>query len=227
MNFETRKNILNKVYELYDSFSADLDLACKKGCSACCTCNVTMTSLEGYGLLDKLKADDKQDLLEKLKETATKKRFQPKITVNHMADLCSKGEGLPEEEIGPDWGSCPLLSEDKCPVYEERPFECRSFCSKVNCQEKGFADMDPFVISVNNLFRQYIEHVDMFSITGNLTDMLLFLESNKNREFVRGSDQIRIPSLIPNQSANIMMIPPEHSERIQPILQSLQQVKIS
>ena len=50
---------LNRVYEIYDAFSSTLDLACKEKCAHCCTTNVTMTTLEGYKIVDDLIATGK------------------------------------------------------------------------------------------------------------------------------------------------------------------------
>jgi hypothetical protein len=43
----------------------------------------------------------------------------------------------------------------------------------------------PFVITVNNLFLQYIEHIDFHGCSGNLSDVLLFLKSKERLESYR------------------------------------------
>ena len=45
MALEKKLGALNRVYKIYDDFSAALDLACKPKCAHCCTTNVTMTTL--------------------------------------------------------------------------------------------------------------------------------------------------------------------------------------
>ena len=52
MVLEQRLDVLNKIYKLYNDVTKSLDMACKKYCSACCTPNVTMTTLEGYLIAD-------------------------------------------------------------------------------------------------------------------------------------------------------------------------------
>ncbi len=224
MDQATRMNLLKQVYAIYDDFVSTLQLACKIKCAECCTCNVTVTSLEGYGILERLKAENRQDLLEKLKTVKEQKRFQPKITTNQMADICSQGQDISDEDIDPNWGACPLLVEDECALYDQRPFECRSFCSTINCREAQQAKMDPFVISVNTVFRQFIEHMDSSGASANFTDMLIFLESSENKAVLFNEDQPPKFPLIRNFPAKILMVPPEHVEKIRPIYNALQKI---
>jgi Fe-S-cluster containining protein len=227
MDLEQRIGILRKIYTIYDEFIKDYDLACKKGCAACCTRNVVLTSLEGYGIIKEIEQENKKDLFEALNVEGKRKRFQPKITINKMADLCTRDEELPrEEQANPLWGRCPLLSNKTCPVYENRPFECRSFCSSVNCEEEGEADLDPYIMSVNNVIRQYIEHIDTYGVTGNLTDMLLYLGETENKEIHRKNNDAIDKDLINNSPASILMIPPEHREKIQDLITTLQSIEL-
>ena len=108
-------NILNQIYGLYDNFSKNLDIACEKGCSHCCTCNVPVTTIEAYKIIDYLIKEDKLSLSAGL--FASKKRFLPKFTINQFAELCVNGEEIPEEENNPDWGKCAFLSNDICGIY--------------------------------------------------------------------------------------------------------------
>ncbi len=228
MDLEQRKNILKKIYQIYDDFIKDYNLACKKSCSGCCTRNVTMTSLEAYGIMDYLKENKRMDLISRLKSDKDKKRFQPKVTINRLAEIYANEERIPEEgESDPFWGSCSILENDTCPIYEVRPFECRSMCSKEYCEEDGFADMDPFVLSVNNLFKQYIEHMDTFGVSGNLTDLMIYLEETENKEISRGSSEKIHPRLINNHPAKILTVPPEHQEQIKAIYEQLQKIELN
>ena len=228
MELGYRKEILKKIYDIYEEFIKDFDLACQKGCSACCTRNVTLTSLEAYAIIDDINENKKKDLFETLNIEEKRKRFHPKITINKMADLCSREQDLPQEEAAsPLWGRCPLLTDKTCPVYENRPFECRSFCSRANCEEQGVADIDPLIVSANNVIRQFIEHIDSFGVTGNLTDMLLYLGETGNKEIMRGNDDELAENLINNGPATVLMIPPEHREKLQDLIQSLQSIKLN
>jgi Fe-S-cluster containining protein len=227
VNLERRKDILRKIYHIYDGFIKDYDLACKKSCSGCCTRNVTMTSLEAYGILDYLQENNRLDLIDRLKAEKDKQRFQPKVTINRLAEIYANEEPVPVEgKSDPFWGSCPILENDTCPIYEVRPFECRSMCSKEDCEEDGFADMDPFVLSVNNLFKQYIEHIDTFGVSGNLTDLIIYLEENTNKEILRGSEESIHPRLVNNHPAKILTVPAEHQEKIRSLYEQLQRISL-
>jgi hypothetical protein len=223
MDFNVKLKVLEKIYKIYDGFSAGLNIACKKGCCSCCTGNVTMTTLEGYKVSEGILVMGKGELFGRIKESG-KAGFRPRITINEMAQICSEDRDLPEEEIM-SGGECPLLIDKECSVYEYRPFGCRCFISTVNCTESGNAEADDFVVTVNNIFMQVIEHTDSGRFSGNLSDVLQFLESAENRENL-SSGQIRNPppGLIKNHPLKILMIPPEHREKAEPILDALRKI---
>jgi Fe-S-cluster containining protein len=225
LDLSDRIDVLDQIYKIYDSFTAGLELACQKYCSTCCTRNVTMTSLEGYKIADHLIENSKTELLKKIKDESNKKSFQPKITTNKIADLCIQGKDIPDEEIDSSWGSCPLLINDECPIYTVRPFSCRCMVSKTNCIDK--AEMDEFVLTVNNVFLQYIEHIDHQGFSGNFTDVLFFMESEDNRKSYGIKDLTNTgEELIKNMPMSILLIPPEHKNKIKPIINSLQTIKV-
>jgi hypothetical protein len=99
--------------------------------------------------------------------------------------------------------------------------------SRHNCGEKGFAEIDDFVLSVNTVFLQTIEHVDAGGCSGNLVEVLQTMFSKRSRESYRDSAlHCTSNKLIPNQPLEVLMIPPEHRTKMEPILQELRQVKI-
>ena len=228
MDIAIKLAVLDQIYSIYDEFIAPYDTACKKYCSFCCTRNVTATTLEGYNIAQYLNSAEEMSFrYNRIENQAHKKRFQPLFTTNGFVELCEQGAELPEEENDYRWGQCPLLQNEHCPIYAVRPFGCRCMISRYNCGENGYADMDPFVLTVNNVFLQYIEHVDADGYTGNLTDMLIFMKSRENRQnYAKRSQLILTEGLIPNQPLKRLMIPPEHITRIRPILDSLQNIKI-
>lgn len=221
MDTALKTALLEQLYRIYDKFAGNLDVACQKHCDQCCSCNVTMTSLEGYVIVDYLISQGRTDLFGKLRAESLKKRFKPEITTNGLADLCIRGDDIPDEKIDPKWGKCPLLAESVCPVYQVRSFGCRCFVSEKDCRITGYADVDPFVITVNNLFLQYIENIDSQGCSGNLTDILLSLESSKTRQIYRTGMLRKNNGLIPNRPIPALMIPPEHRLKIQPMLNSI------
>lgn len=222
MDITSKLALLDRLYKLFDDFDLEETLACKRQCATCCTCNMTLTTLEGYKIISDLDARLKSTLMQQVSEAVEQKRFKPQITINQMARRCMTGQEIPEEILDPAWGTCPLLSQKECPIYPLRPFGCRCMMSKTICSETGYADLDAFTLTVANLFNQFIEHLDQDGMTGNLIDMLLFLD-DKNNLATYQSDKMELTAkeLIPNSPIPVLMIPPEHRGRIEPLLQSL------
>jgi len=223
MNLAKKLVVLEQIYEIYDDFAKVLDVACKKYCDSCCTRNVTMTTLEGYKIAGFLELREKTDLYAKIQKALYKKRFLPEITINMLADLCRQGKDIPDEESDARWGECPLLLNKECPIYQVRPFGCRCFVSGSNCMENGYAKVDPFVLTVNSLFLQYIEHADKDGYFGNLTDVLLLMQTEESRKlFEKGILKCEDTWMIPNRPIKAFLVAPEHKARIEPILKALQ-----
>ena len=214
--------LLDRLYKLFDGFAVKETFACKRQCATCCTGNMTLTTLEGYKIISLLDARLKSTLMQQVSGAVEQKRFKPQITINQMARRCMTGHEIPEEILDPTWGPCPLLSQKECPIYPIRPFGCRCMMSKTICAETGYADLDAFTLTVANLFNQCIEHLDQDGMTGNLIDVLLFLD-DKNNLLTYQSDKVEptAKGLIPNSPIPVLMIPPEHRERIKPLLQFL------
>jgi hypothetical protein len=168
--------VLNDIYAIYDEAMEHIEGVCQKKCSSCCTCNVTLTSLETGFLFAAISLPEKKALQVRITDHFPRKRYLPKMTTNQFARLCREGKDIPEEENDPSWGKCPLLVDDLCSIYDARPFGCRALMSQVSCRQKGYAQVPPIVLTLNNLFLQYIEHMDRDGFFGNLADMLtLFL----------------------------------------------------
>ncbi len=227
MDMETKLALLDEIYKLHDDFMGMNDMVCKKGCATCCTRNVTLTTLEATRIATALSSDVFSGCLAKINEKEDLKRMQPSVTTNEFADLIIAGGDVPEDESDPQWGPCPVLESAECPIYEVRPLGCRALVSKQDCGESGFADMDDFVMTVNNVFNQYIEHIDGDGFTGNFTDMMRFVADSDNLKAYReGSLGDPEPPLIKNHPMKILMVPPEYHGKIGPILESLQNIKV-
>ncbi len=220
---ERRLFVLDRMYSLYEEFIASFDLACQHRCAACCTCNLTMTTLEGYGIIARATKDELHRLLEHVRAVSDNPRFQPQTTINGIAELCRDGKPVPDEIIDPSWGACPLLTDNACPIYRLRPFGCRCMVSSIDCRKTGHAQVDEFILTVNNLFLQYIEHIDPHGGTGSLIDILLYfdqpalLETFQRKMTIAGDAVLALNRPIP-----VRMVPPEHRLRAQPILLKLQ-----
>jgi Fe-S-cluster containining protein len=216
--------VLDQLYKIYDQFVGSLDIACEKFCADCCTCNVTMTTIEAQKIISALDLDTKKTMQDKLNQQMKKQRFIPKITTNQLADICLTDDDPPEEAIDPSWGPCPLLTGNACPVYELRPFGCRNMLSSKRCADTGIAEIDEFIITVNHVFLQYIEHIDQNGFSGNLSDVLAHTIFNESAD--TGSRvTIRQTTLIKNYPLNALLVPPEHREKIEPIMSALRAIK--
>jgi hypothetical protein len=225
MNLNHKLAALDQIYRIYDNFVSGLDLACKKYCAHCCTTSVTLATVEGYKIIQQLESEGDKGWIEKIVQAAEQPHFQLKITTNQLANMCAKGIEPPlEEDTG--WHACPLLKDDLCPFYTARPFGCRCLVSHQDCGKEGYAEIDDFVLSANTVFLQTIEHLDTDGCTGNLLDMLGVMALKENRQlYVEGKLNCRHPGLIRNHPLKVLMIPPEHRTRMEPILKSLQEIR--
>lgn len=227
MTIEQKLDLLNRIYGIYDAFARSLEVSCRKHCAHCCTANVSLTTLEGYWLVHSLEPDQLKYLQRCLEPASTKHVFRPLLTTNRMAALCREGQEIPEEDFANPGKNCPLLEESACPVYPLRPFGCRCLVSRVPCRKSGSAEMPDFVLTVNTVFLQTIEHLDAAGCTGNLADILLCLLSDKNRQaFREGRLSCSATGLIGNHRLSVLMVPPEHRDRLQPILRALGNLSI-
>ena len=69
-------NVLHQIYEVYDQFATSLDLACEKYCADCCTCNVTLTTLEAYPIATHLAEKEDKRLLDRLVTDGVLRSFE-------------------------------------------------------------------------------------------------------------------------------------------------------
>lgn len=213
---------LEEIYRLHDRYTAGHGAVCRKGCAACCTCNVTMTSLEAAYLLQGMDALKRGELAARAVEQVAKRRFQPALTINGIAARCLEGESIPEEENDPDWGPCPLLGNGACIVYEKRPLGCRMLLSRVPCRDAGYARMPDMVMTINNLFMQVLEHLDAGGRSGNLADMILW--TIHGRDDSHGVFQASFDGLVSNRRAPVFMVPPSHRSTVAPLMNALSRV---
>jgi hypothetical protein len=214
---------LNHIYHLYEQVMDSTELACGPGCAACCTCNVTLTSLEARWMTDRLPSTRRETLLETITHRFPAKRYIPKMSFNRFARLCMEVEEVPEEKNDPSWGTCPLLENDRCTVYDVRPFGCRAMVSETDCRNRGCAQMPPWVLTVNNVFLQAIEHLDQNWYSGNLSDMLQMTLSGNELAYrdTQNLDPQNKRVFVKNEPIKCLMIPPEHREQMEPIVRKL------
>jgi Fe-S-cluster containining protein len=225
MDIQTKVDMLAKLYDLFDETVSPYASACGRGCSACCTCNVTCTTLEGWLMIRQMLANGNPVEIEPKVSTAPPNRFQPAVTINHMVALCVNGDALPPEMNDPGAGPCVWLNDNVCPIYSVRPFACRAMLSTEPCSSGGEASMPDFVLSLNNVMMQYIEALDQPGASGNLIDILAFLFDKENQKaYINQQCRKFGPPLAVNRSFSVLMIPPEHRTAIQPFLERIQSI---
>jgi hypothetical protein len=133
-----------------------------------------------------------------------------------------QGENLPEEECDLPQAPCAFLSNNECLIYLERPFGCRCFISEQKCDAIACALVEPFLVTVNTVFLQLIEHIDSGGLFGNMSDILLFLEPETQRKrYAMNTALNHVGGFSVNCSIPALLVPREHHLRIQPILQEI------
>ena len=221
MTMEKKLAALDRIYARYDDYTRPLEVACQKYCAHCCTCNVTLTSLEAVYILRSLSDEGRADVRQNLAPQLEKNRYQPCITTNQMAALCASGDDPPEEANDPDWGACPLLEADACPIYSVRPFGCRCLLSTRNCGAAGYAEIDEYTITVNYVFTHFIEHLDQNGVTGNLSDILLATDPEAGTTDTATYGANSGCHVIKNRPIPMLLVPPAHQRAITSIINDL------
>ena len=211
---------LNTLYKIHDQYFRATFHACEKFCAHCCTVNVTATSLEGRYILHHVKGPNRGTMLNAFSTALPRQRYRPRLTINGFAAACMADVDIPKEENNPQWGSCPMLSNNACTIYDYRPMGCRIMSSRTICcsEEGGEAHMDDITVTINQIFLQYVEHMDRGGVFGNMTDIIQFLVRTSEGSH-RDAQAFR---LLQNREAPFLMIPPEHRQTVMPILQDIQ-----
>ena len=222
MSMNEKLATLTHLYRVLENTVKGHPLSCHRGCTACCTLNVTMTTLEAYQIIIYLSQTEEIDLLDRLSVFSDQLRYIPNLTINALARHCADSDEIPEEQHILGEGVCPLLIDDTCAVYAARPLACRAMVSNRDCRLTGYATMDPFILSVNNVLMQFAEHIDRDGLTGNLTDVLLYLSIKENRHAYQRSAAIKgVNGLLANHALTVLMVPPEHRQPMATVLKSL------
>jgi Fe-S-cluster containining protein len=159
-DIDHKKELLTCIYTVYSRWVERFPLACRKGCAACCTQSVTLTSLEGELILDFIREEDRKDwLAEQLAQRSAGIRGEL-VTTNQYARACLEHQEVAgDAPLGWNFTPCIFLSGDICSIYEVRPFGCRSFISLVQCSGSSGAEIAPVHLAVNTVFTQINEHL--------------------------------------------------------------------
>ena len=198
---------LQKIYNLFSLWAEDFEFACHKGCSTCCTQSVSMTMLEGELIYAYIKSE-KPELLETIRALPDS-NLNP-ITTNQFAAACLQ-EKVPEED-GNKWDMtpCVFLKDSCCAIYPVRSFMCRSLGSRVPCDLKGEAEMDPLFLTLNTVILQCIEHLDQGRPWGNMNIILQMVAADHESSEKPKEKGIRISQPMPG-----FLIPPEEINQVE------------
>jgi hypothetical protein len=222
MSDHQNRLMLAQLYHLHDQYIRTIEIACGKYCPDCCTTNVTMTTLEGDYILSGIAPECSAEIMPLIRRQLQQPRFIPELTTNRIAQSCRNGEDLSDEQAPADPGPCPLLRDGACCIYPVRPFGCRCMVSSVPCRRTGWAETDPLTLTVNTLFLQVIEHVDRDGFSGNLADVLAWMDAKRHTD----SPRPPVAGLTPNTPIPALIIPPEHRDRTMPIITAIRALSV-
>jgi len=214
---EHKKQLLHAVYSEYSTWVSRFPLACQKGCAACCTQSVTMSSLEGELILDFVSAQGREKwLLDKLARTIPGKSGSI-ITTNQFAEACLKHQAVDSDVLGCwDFAPCVFLEDAACSIYEARPFGCRSFGSLVRCTAGRAAEMAPVHLTVNTVFTQIVEHLS--SDNGCWSTMIDILHSLAYKE-----DMMKKPHVLKARPVPGFLLEPREMKVVRQLLRKLRE----
>jgi Fe-S-cluster containining protein len=181
-----------------------------------------MTTLEGRLIMQSLDRIHRRNLLHAVGTTVGHHRNQRVITTNAFARLCFNGKEAPDEQHHGGGKVCQFLYKNECIIYDARPFGCRCFFSLQPCEKEACAVVEPFLVTMNTVFQQFIEHVDRGGFFGNLNRVLAHLATVDKKPLPK---HLRNgPGLSRNEPIPGLLVPPEHRERAQPIVKDLQRI---
>jgi Fe-S-cluster containining protein len=160
----------------------NISLKCDKGCAACCSVNVKITSIEGEMIYDFLQESGREEWFATvLKQPSQSEKLH--LTTNGFAASCLAGEAA--EVDTPGLGHCPFLVDECCSIYEVRPFSCRCFVSTIGCGDQSTAEVPAIVLTASTVMMQLLEHVAQGEYWGNLQDVLVALSDLPKYKAIR------------------------------------------
>ena len=200
--------LLAALYDAFDQWASTFAFACRKGCATCCTRSVTMTSLEGNGIMAFLAETGRRAEL-------AAPAFQPtpnrtvQCTTNTFVAAHLRGEAVEEAESW-DLRPCPFLKEESCSIYPARPFGCRLFASLDSCAASVVAEMPPGYLAGATALLQYIEHLDNGGRWSTMMELLAGMNTGQAEDY--GEPTAPIPGFL---------VAPDERALVEPLLQGL------
>lgn len=228
MSLELKRALLTTLYEVYDKTAKQFPAACSRDCDTCCTHNVVATTLEVELIRDHLQQIGRADLELRALQDTSRRRLRPRLTINELATFCLRREEPPDQAEEFHVEPCPIREEDGCPVYEVRPFACRSLWSEQACAVTGEAVMAPLLLTLNGVFEQIVEDIDAGGLCGNMLDLFSFLHANDRSAAYRSGACLEPEGFLRRTRPNPgFIVPPPHRQWVQSVLNVLWQRRVT
>lgn len=118
-------NELQRTYIRFDYLQAQTfqtsgdRITCHKGCSACCSEPIWVFGLEAKAAIKAIPPDELSGVVERTRQWAAKAAASGILKEKEPHVLAYRKVGL----------TCPLLKDNLCLVYNQRPIGCRSHCA--------------------------------------------------------------------------------------------------
>ena len=220
MNF----NLLDTIYDLFSDWAKDNSFYCSKGCSTCCTQNVSLTTLEARRIAHFLVENNTVDKISNKLDSSSGVKGPHQSTNQYVQEILTGKAG--EEEPVDLSRSCPFLEDNICSIYAVRPFSCRCFSSNVPCSQSTSAEVPQHYLLGSLAVMQILEHLDHPRNWGYLTDMLLVILNTP--EFQHQKTTCENPhknksqsALLTSQKISGFFLPESEKKKIAPLLQSI------
>lgn len=166
-----KEKILLTIYAAFEKWSAIVPSVCTKGCSTCCTQNVTITALEGERILGFIQREGlEQWFAGRLRMDGP--AAPAVMTTNEYAAACLQGIEIDDPDNPGNSAPCPFLEKNCCGIYPVRPFGCRCFASARPCASATTAFLPDFYIAASTALLQIIEHLGQNEYWGNMLNVL-------------------------------------------------------
>ncbi|MGB3210805.1 MAG: YkgJ family cysteine cluster protein [Desulforhopalus sp.] len=219
-----KTKILCIIYDIFEKWNSESVVACRRGCSGCCTQNVTITAVEGEAILRFIVAENMSLWLgEKL--ASLRPHQPPKMTTNDFASACIEGRGVDPGDHH-NLSTCPFLEKNLCRIYPVRPFGCRLFVSEKTCSAEQPALVSDHYFEAATAVTQLIEHLGQNEYWGNMLDVLpALLDIGEFREV---ADHLSSTHIIHARLQTLtakplpgFLLSKESTEIVAPLLQSI------
>lgn len=166
-----KHQILHTIYNIFDQWNSEQEKACQKGCSGCCSQNVTITALEGEDILRYILKENKISWLVDERLSMDRIHQRARMTTNDFAKACLDGKDLDPGDNN-NLAPCPFLDNDLCGIYPARPFGCRLFTSSTTCSARQPAVVSDAYIEAATAISQLVEHLGQKEYWGNMLDVV-------------------------------------------------------